>query len=363
MRQGSTASAFPIPRLFPCPNSCAIRAPTRRGTISSGIACSRRSRRVASRTWGARSRSICRSRRRAPRRAACSTRRARRPSSSPPREPLPVVELARRLGGDRPRRRLRRARAARRSASSARRSARRASLRRFLSVASLAGRRRSSTRARPIPRSTTLADELAQAFDADGTLSDRASPRLKELRSEYQTARTRMLSRLDDLMSKYEGILQDRYVTEREGRYVVPVRSDAHERFPGHRPLDERERRDALRRAARGHSDGQSPEGPRGRGPARRDCNLHASLGAHRRMAAERDRRDRRARARGRPRGDGAARAGSAPRVPRSSPTTRASTSVGARHPLLLLDMLALDGDASVVPERSRRSRRAARSW
>ena len=83
------------------------------------------------------------------------------------------------------------------------------------------------------PTLDVLADELAQSFDPDGSLSDRASPRLKELRSEYQAARTRMLSRLDDLMSKYEGILQDRYVTEREGRYVVPVRSDAHERFPG----------------------------------------------------------------------------------------------------------------------------------
>ena len=83
------------------------------------------------------------------------------------------------------------------------------------------------------PTLDTLADELAQSFDPDGSLSDRASPRLKELRSEYQAARTRMLSRLDDLMGKYEGILQDRYVTEREGRYVVPVRSDAHERFPG----------------------------------------------------------------------------------------------------------------------------------
>ncbi|MDB4936787.1 MAG: Recombination inhibitory protein MutS2 [Labilithrix sp.] len=83
------------------------------------------------------------------------------------------------------------------------------------------------------PTLDALADELASAFDPDGLLSDRASPRLKELRSEYQTARTRMLARLDDLMSKYEAILQDRYVTEREGRYVVPVRSDAHERFPG----------------------------------------------------------------------------------------------------------------------------------
>ena len=79
----------------------------------------------------------------------------------------------------------------------------------------------------------TLADELASAFDPDGTLSDRASPRLKELRGEYHTARQRMLARLEDLMNKYEAILQDRFVTEREGRYVVPVRSDAHERFPG----------------------------------------------------------------------------------------------------------------------------------
>jgi DNA mismatch repair protein MutS2 len=83
------------------------------------------------------------------------------------------------------------------------------------------------------PTLDALAEELASSFDADGTLSDRASPRLRELRSEYQAARTRMLSRLEDLMTKYEAILQDRFVTEREGRYVVPVRSDAHERFPG----------------------------------------------------------------------------------------------------------------------------------
>ncbi|MBX3219442.1 MAG: Smr/MutS family protein [Labilithrix sp.] len=83
------------------------------------------------------------------------------------------------------------------------------------------------------PTLDALADELASAFDPDGTLSDRASPRLKELRGEFHAARQRMLSRLEDLMSKYEAILQDRFITEREGRYVVPVRSDAHERFPG----------------------------------------------------------------------------------------------------------------------------------
>jgi DNA mismatch repair protein MutS2 len=42
-----------------------------------------------------------------------------------------------------------------------------------------------------------------------------------------------MLARMEDLMSRYESVLQDRFVTEREGRWVLPVRSDAHERFPG----------------------------------------------------------------------------------------------------------------------------------
>jgi DNA mismatch repair protein MutS2 len=75
--------------------------------------------------------------------------------------------------------------------------------------------------------------EISRCFDADGTLSDRASPRLGELRGEYRASRGRMLSRLEDLMTRYEGVIQDRFVTEREGRYVVPVRADAHERFPG----------------------------------------------------------------------------------------------------------------------------------
>ena len=42
-----------------------------------------------------------------------------------------------------------------------------------------------------------------------------------------------MLARMDELMKRYEPIVQDHFVTEREGRWVLPVRSDAHERFPG----------------------------------------------------------------------------------------------------------------------------------
>ena len=78
-----------------------------------------------------------------------------------------------------------------------------------------------------------VAEEVAGAFEADGTLSDHASPRLRELRGEYNASRARMLTRLEDMMNRYEGVLTDRFITEREGRYVIPVRSDSHERFPG----------------------------------------------------------------------------------------------------------------------------------
>jgi DNA mismatch repair protein MutS2 len=83
------------------------------------------------------------------------------------------------------------------------------------------------------PTLDDVADEIATSFEPDGTLADRASPRLRELRGEWHAARQRMLARMEDLMSRYESVLQDRFVTEREGRWVLPVRSDAHERFPG----------------------------------------------------------------------------------------------------------------------------------
>lgn len=83
------------------------------------------------------------------------------------------------------------------------------------------------------PTLDDVADAIAGSFEPDGTLSDRASVRLRELRGEWHAARQRMLARMEDLMVRYAAVLQDRFVTEREGRWVLPVRSDAHERFPG----------------------------------------------------------------------------------------------------------------------------------
>jgi len=83
------------------------------------------------------------------------------------------------------------------------------------------------------PTLDPVADEILGCFEPDGTLSDRASPQLSELRGAWRAMRQRMLARMEDLMQRHEGVLQDRFVTEREGRWVLPVRADSHEYVAG----------------------------------------------------------------------------------------------------------------------------------
>ncbi len=83
------------------------------------------------------------------------------------------------------------------------------------------------------PSLDDLERTLARSFDPDGSLADRASPKLEALRAERRHTRDRLVRRLEELIQKHEDILQDRFWTERDGRYVLPVRTDAHERFPG----------------------------------------------------------------------------------------------------------------------------------
>lgn len=83
------------------------------------------------------------------------------------------------------------------------------------------------------PTLDPVQDEVRRAFDTDGLLADHASPRLAELRSEVRALRSRLKNRIEEITQRYGAIMQDDFVTEREGRIVVPVRADAHERFPG----------------------------------------------------------------------------------------------------------------------------------
>ena len=78
-----------------------------------------------------------------------------------------------------------------------------------------------------------LEEEVGMSIGDDGTILDSASAELARLREEVGNLRARIIRKLEDLIQKRSAILQDSFYTIREGRYVLPVRTDAHERFHG----------------------------------------------------------------------------------------------------------------------------------
>lgn len=86
-----------------------------------------------------------------------------------------------------------------------------------------------------LPRLDPLAAALDHALDPEGRLLDRASPRLATVRRQLQVLRAEIQARLDALLQDpaLAPALQERYVTVRHGRYVVPVRADARRAVPG----------------------------------------------------------------------------------------------------------------------------------
>ena len=78
-----------------------------------------------------------------------------------------------------------------------------------------------------------LEEEVGMSIGDDGTILDSASAELARLREEAGNLRARIIRKLEDLIQKRSTILQDSFHTIREGRYVLPVRADAHERFHG----------------------------------------------------------------------------------------------------------------------------------
>ncbi|MEA2653139.1 MAG: mismatch repair protein MutS2, partial [Chloroflexota bacterium] len=77
----------------------------------------------------------------------------------------------------------------------------------------------------PLP---ALRSTLARSFDPVGEILDTASPRLGGLRSAVRVAYERLRRRLDSLVgSELGNALQEPIITLRNGRYVVPVKSEA----------------------------------------------------------------------------------------------------------------------------------------
>lgn len=73
-----------------------------------------------------------------------------------------------------------------------------------------------------------VATEIGRCINDRGEVIDNASPELARIRSELRVAQDRLLGTLDKLVhsSDVGPYLQDALVTQRQGRYVIPVRAE-----------------------------------------------------------------------------------------------------------------------------------------
>ncbi len=73
------------------------------------------------------------------------------------------------------------------------------------------------------------------AIQSDGSIKDTASLELRRLTHYAQELKHEMREKLEQILhsKKYEDVLQESYFAQREGRYVVPVKTDMRGRMPG----------------------------------------------------------------------------------------------------------------------------------
>ncbi len=78
-----------------------------------------------------------------------------------------------------------------------------------------------------------LVEAIDRALDDDGEIRDGASEHLSAIRVELRRAHDRLLSRLQRVLTEHANQLQENIITQREGRYVVPVRAEFKGRVRG----------------------------------------------------------------------------------------------------------------------------------
>ncbi len=78
-----------------------------------------------------------------------------------------------------------------------------------------------------------LIEAIGRTINDAGEVLDSASPKLGALRAEVRTTHDRLLTRLQRILSEHAAKLQEPILTQREGRYVVPLRSEFKGRLRG----------------------------------------------------------------------------------------------------------------------------------
>jgi len=79
-----------------------------------------------------------------------------------------------------------------------------------------------------LPDTHGLVDSISRILSERGEILDSASPKLGDIRRELRVAQDRLMSRLQKYVtdSKTVSMLQEPIVTQRDGRYVIPLRSE-----------------------------------------------------------------------------------------------------------------------------------------
>jgi MutS2 family protein len=75
--------------------------------------------------------------------------------------------------------------------------------------------------------------EAIEACIDRGRIVDTASSELQKVRKKIRVAEERLQKRLEGMLSKHADILQERLVSQRGGRYVLPVKKEYRKRIPG----------------------------------------------------------------------------------------------------------------------------------
>jgi len=84
-----------------------------------------------------------------------------------------------------------------------------------------------------IPDMRGLLAEIRGKILPGGEIDDHASPELYRIRRELQTSRSRIYRALEGLLRQQPRAVQEDIVTFRNGRFVIPVRTDARVQVPG----------------------------------------------------------------------------------------------------------------------------------
>jgi len=86
-----------------------------------------------------------------------------------------------------------------------------------------------------LPALAPLAERIARAIDADGAVRDEASAALRRLRQKARDLRRDIVRRLEGYFhgAGADALFHERYVTVRNGRYVLPLLAAAKGRFRG----------------------------------------------------------------------------------------------------------------------------------